>query len=565
MNQGTDALPFTVRHRGAIVLATLAWALFAAVWPRLPAVVPATAAATEVSGARAMAQLERLAASPRVPGTPPHTQAREWIVGELTALGLAIEQQRGVFGHELVNVVAPIAGSASTGTVLLMAHYDSVPRGPGAGDDGIGVVSWLEALRALKSSGWQPRNDVLLLLTDGEENGLLGAHHFARTDARVAKVEAIVNLEAIGNGGPAFLFELGPDNGARVRLFADTVARPAGSSFAEAVYHEMPNSTDLTVFLKRGTQGFNLGLTCGSCAYHAPHDTPANIDPRSVQHMAECAAALARRLGDVDLATMRADDASFFDLLGFVVIVWPRAFDLWLASAAVLLAAGLAWRASLGWRSFATELARHLVGGGMLLVLVVVFGWLGDQAMALLVARPTWVAGNTTSAALLFVGAAAFVAAASLPRPDVAPPRLAMRVAMAALLWSLAGVAASVWMPGTAFAFALPVLLVGLPALLPETWRWSLPGQLLPLLASAVIVLPILHLLTQLVVREPPVALGLVTVVVASLSRLWSEPLLAIACERGPRRCLWLLGLAALLASLLVARGLGWRCGALWP
>ena len=527
--------------------------------------VPATAAATEVSAARAMAQLERLAASPRQPQTPQHAEAREQIVRELAAIGLPAEQNRGVFGRQLVNIVAPIVGSASTGTVLLMAHYDSVPRGPGAGDDGIGVVSWLEALRALRASGWQPRNDVLLLLTDGEENGLLGAHLFARTDARVAKVRTIVNLEAIGNGGPALLFELGLHNGARVQLYADSVVRPAGSSFAEAVYHALPNDTDLSVFLKRGTQGFNIALACGSCAYHAPHDTPANLDPRSVQHMAATAAALARRLGDADLATLRADEVSFFDLLGIGLVVWPRAWDVWFAMAALLLAIGLVGRARAGGRTLAIELARHLVGIGVLLAVVVGGCWLGDQFLALFVAPAEWVAGNTTSAALMFLGATAFVAAASLPRANVSQAGLATRVAVAAVLWSLAGVAACLWLPGSSFAWTWPVLAVALPALLPPRWRESLPALLLPFAGIAVLGLPLLHMLTQLTAREPVVALGIVTVAVASASRLLSVPLLGIARECGPRRGLWIVGVAALLLSVLVAKGLGWRSGSLWP
>lgn len=552
-------------RRGVLVLATLAMSLAAAIWPRLPAVVPASAPETEVSAARAMAQLERIATAPRPSGSPQHAHAREQIVSELVALGLPVEQSRGVFRHPLVNLVVPIVGSASTGTVLLMAHYDSVSRGPGAGDDGIGVVSWLEALRALRASGWQPRNDVLLLLTDGEENGLLGAHLFARTDARVAKVKTIVNLEAIGNGGPAILFELGPHNGSRVGLYADTVARPAGSSFAEAVYHALPNDTDLSVFLKRGTQGFNLALACGSCAYHAPHDTPDNLDPRSVQHMAATAAALARRLGDADLGTLRAADVTFFDLLGACLIAWPRAWDAWLAVASLLLAVGMLWRARTGGRALLCELGRHAAGVGLLTGLVVGACWLGDQVLAWFVARPAWVPGNTTSAALMFAGTAALVAAASLPRGDLPPERLAGRVAMAALLWSLAGIAASLWLPGSAFAWTWPVLAVGLPAQLPPRWRESLPVLLLPFAACAVLGLPVLHLLTQLMAREPLVALGLVTVAVASASRLLSAPLQSIARANGCRRCLWLAGSVALLLALVGARWLGWRGGALWP
>lgn len=559
-------MPIRERPRGHLVIATLlATMLLAIAGQRMPAVVPATAAPGEVSGERAMALLRRVAAQPHGLEQPAHDVVRDLLVQELTASGWLPELQKGVFGQPVVNVLVPIAGTASTGTVLLVAHYDSVFEGPGAGDDGAGVVSWCEALRALKASNWQPRNDVLLLLTDGEEYGLLGAHEFAYRDKRVAKVKTIVNLEAIGNGGPAYLFELGPHNGPRVRLFADAVARPAGSSLAEAVYHLLPNDTDLSVFLKRGTQGFNLALARGSCAYHAPHDTADNIDPRSVQHMADCAAALARRLGDADLDALRGDDVSFFDVLGAGMVVYPRAFDVGFAALATALALAALWRLRPGARSLAVVLLRHVVGVALLLAIVVGGAWLCQRGADLLLPRPGHVAGNTTSGALLFAGAVAFALSCALPKPDAWLEHVELRAAAAAVLWSLAGFAACWWLSGSAFACTWPAIAAMVPLLLPKAARDSVPAMLLPLLCACLVGLPILHLLTQLMEREPLVALGIVTAATASAARLLAVPLVALAHVRGPRRFLWVVAAAGLLGAVVVARGLGWRCGSLWP
>ena len=38
-----------------------------------------------------------------------------------------------------------------------MAHMDSVPAGPGAGDDGSGVATLLETIRALKAATGRSR------------------------------------------------------------------------------------------------------------------------------------------------------------------------------------------------------------------------------------------------------------------------------------------------------------------------------------------------------------------------------------------------------------------------
>ena len=60
--------------------------------------------------------------------------------------------------------------------VLLNAHYDSTPAGPGAADDGIGVATLLEVGSVLQH---QPlKRPVILLFNEGEEYGLNGAAAF---------------------------------------------------------------------------------------------------------------------------------------------------------------------------------------------------------------------------------------------------------------------------------------------------------------------------------------------------------------------------------------------------
>ncbi|MEO7054518.1 MAG: M20/M25/M40 family metallo-hydrolase, partial [Rhizomicrobium sp.] len=75
---------------------------------------------------------------------------------------------------DLIAEVVPGQGKA----IVLMAHMDSVPAGPGAGDDGSGVATVLETIRALKAAPTQSRHPVIALFTDGEEAGLLGAAAF---------------------------------------------------------------------------------------------------------------------------------------------------------------------------------------------------------------------------------------------------------------------------------------------------------------------------------------------------------------------------------------------------
>ena len=57
--------------------------------------------------------------------------------------------------------------------VALVSHYDSVPDGPGAGDDALGVATCLESGRVLAGLGL--RHSLFVIVTDGEEVGLMGA------------------------------------------------------------------------------------------------------------------------------------------------------------------------------------------------------------------------------------------------------------------------------------------------------------------------------------------------------------------------------------------------------
>jgi Zn-dependent M28 family amino/carboxypeptidase len=109
---------------------------------------------------------------------------RDRVVLELESIGLSASVQTGVvcgkFGicAEVQNIVAIVPGRTPRLQTALSAHYDSVPAGPGVADDGHGVAILLEAARALLAQA--PEQSVLLIFTDGEELGSLGARLFAR-------------------------------------------------------------------------------------------------------------------------------------------------------------------------------------------------------------------------------------------------------------------------------------------------------------------------------------------------------------------------------------------------
>ena len=77
------------------------------------------------------------------------------------------------------NVVAETKRGDANHMVLLGAHLDSVPAGPGINDDGSGTSFQLELAEQLAKAGTPPRNKIRFLWFGGEEDGLVGSQYYA--------------------------------------------------------------------------------------------------------------------------------------------------------------------------------------------------------------------------------------------------------------------------------------------------------------------------------------------------------------------------------------------------
>ena len=88
------------------------------------------------------------------------------------------------------NVVAETKRGDANHMVLLGAHLDSVPAGPGINDDGSGTSFQLELAEQLAKPGTPPRNKIRFLWFGGEEDGLVGSQYYAAhmSDADVARI-----------------------------------------------------------------------------------------------------------------------------------------------------------------------------------------------------------------------------------------------------------------------------------------------------------------------------------------------------------------------------------------
>jgi hypothetical protein len=295
----------------------------------LPRPVPANAADTEFSSGRAMATVVEIARAPHPTGSPEHTRVRDYLVDRMRSLGLEPEVQtttsvieRGTAARAATvrNLMARIPGTASTGAVLITAHYDSRELAPGAGDDASGVATVLEAMRALRA-GAPVRNDIVVLLTDSEELGLLGARAFVNEHAWLDDVQIVLSFEMRGAGGASIMFETAPENGWVVRALSELDSRPFANSLALEVYERLPNDTDFTPFVEAGKQGLNFAAIGRSHVYHQSTDTPENLSEATLQHHGLRALAALRWFSAADLSTVTAPDVVYFSvpLIGLVV------------------------------------------------------------------------------------------------------------------------------------------------------------------------------------------------------------------------------------------------------
>ena len=310
---------------------------------RTPAPLPADAPPTAFSAIRARAILKDLVGDgvPHPIGSAANAQVRDRIVKRLSALGYTTELQTGVacnaFGEcgTPTNVIAT-RGAVAGDAVMIAAHYDSVPSGPGASDDGVGVANLLEIARILTLLP-PTRHPVVLLVTDGEEAGLLGAQLFTREHRLAKRVKAAVNMDTRGVSGPSLMFETGSANSWLMRLYGRATLEPITNSLCYVVYKMLPNNTDFTVFKEAGYQGLNFAFIGDVAYYHTPLDNWQNSSATTMQHHGANALGALRALAEADDLSPPPSDSMFFDVLARTVVVWPIAAVLPVAIAALAI------------------------------------------------------------------------------------------------------------------------------------------------------------------------------------------------------------------------------------
>jgi hypothetical protein len=227
----------------------------------------------------------------------------------------------------LPNVSAP--KTHGKGGVMVNAHFDSVSTGYGATDDGMGVITALQLIRYFTTKGNTPKKGVVVLLNNGEEDGLYGAKAFL-SSPMASFVHSFLNLEGAGAGGKATLFRSTDTEVTRAYAKAK---HPFGSVVSADGFSLgfVRSETDYVVFRAEGYRGLDVAFWEPRSRYHTDQDDAAHSSKNSLWHMLSASVETTKYLtsdtsdefdgprGDEDPSKVQnghGSDGVWFDLFG---------------------------------------------------------------------------------------------------------------------------------------------------------------------------------------------------------------------------------------------------------
>ncbi len=327
----------------------------------------------------ARAHVERLsgAIGSRPAGTAENEKARAYLIETLQLYGFDVRVQEAdaawpEAGHNarVANIVAVRAGQQAE-AIGLVAHYDSVPFGPGAGDDAFGTAVVLEAARVL-AARTSPRYTLMVLLTDAEELGLMGARALVDDPEVRSRLKAFVNLEAIGAAGPLVLFEAGPGTSPVLRAWTYS-AHPRGGSYMQAIYDALPNDTDFTLLKELpGVSGINLAAVGDGYAYHTDRDRADRVTSGLLARAGETVLDVVDAVEDRPTLEAAPASAMYFSVLDRTAFLVSLRTGVVLGALAAVLALAV-------WLMIAARMLRD--GGWMRLVMTLAWATIASGAV----------------------------------------------------------------------------------------------------------------------------------------------------------------------------------------
>jgi Zn-dependent M28 family amino/carboxypeptidase len=207
--------------------------------------------------------------------------------------------------RETSNVIAETPGGDEGRMVVIGAHLDSVPEGPGVNDNGSGSATVLEIALQMSRLEIEPRNRVRFAFWGAEEIGLLGSKHYVDQlpQQEISDISAYLNFDMVGS--PNFVRNVyeGPD--ATEEVFTDYFA---SRGIRVEVNSALEGRSDHGPFAARGIPtgglfsgaegiktreeaafGGEAGAAHDPC-YHRACDDLDNLDEKALDQFSDAAA-----------------------------------------------------------------------------------------------------------------------------------------------------------------------------------------------------------------------------------------------------------------------------------
>ncbi|MFJ9697846.1 M20/M25/M40 family metallo-hydrolase [Kitasatospora sp. NPDC101183] len=249
-----------------------------------PAPAPAPAAPTVTAGEVMphLQALQRIAdrnGGNRAHGTRGYAESVAYVKRALDRAGFRTQLRHFARdGKDGVNLIADWPGGDPNHVLLVGAHLDSVPMGPGINDNGSGSAAVLATALRVADSGLRPARHLRFAWWGAEELGMVGsADYVAKLSAADRKaVDLYLNLDQAGsrNLQQYLLVKDGKNGGTEAfRAFDDWFRARGFATF------DIPlDSSDSQPFGDAGipSSGFSSGV---SNCLHTACDDLANVDP----------------------------------------------------------------------------------------------------------------------------------------------------------------------------------------------------------------------------------------------------------------------------------------------
>jgi Zn-dependent M28 family amino/carboxypeptidase len=253
------------------------------------------------------------------------------VVGTTTAVGQGlltpgttarVKVERVNETRTTYNVIAETPGGDPDNVVVVGAHLDSVPRGPGINDNGSGSATILEVAETFAAQERSPQSKVRFAWWGAEEFGLLGSNHYVASLSQTQLDRIALNLNFDMIGSPNYVRFVYDGNNSAFPVGPGAAAGPAGSGAIEDAFHryfsavglassETPFSgrSDYGPFIAKGIPagglftgaegtktaaeaaiyGGTAGTSYDSC-YHLFCDAFSNVNQKGLDEMSDAVA-----------------------------------------------------------------------------------------------------------------------------------------------------------------------------------------------------------------------------------------------------------------------------------